>query len=259
MLARAGQACPAGDGSFIVSTELMPIVEIADRNAFGGAPSTYGLSRGMSWRDTSVFIAISVLHVAGIYYFATQMATNHESLWTRLEVSFIPQQKPHDPPPPPPIPELLTDAFNEVPLIDIPAPSVEVAAPQDQGNAIHTDVPVPAPDTEQDAAPPQGDELGFGPLTKPRVLSRPSVRDRYPPASIAYRESGRSVIRICISDQGAVTNVELAETSGFRRLDEAAVDLGWDYVFVPAQREGKPIAVCLPYGITFRVRVGGRR
>jgi len=232
----------------------MPILEIADRNPFGGV-----LARAIPWRDTSVFIAISLLHAAAIYFLATQLSTSHESLWTRLEVSFIPVQKPHDPPPPPPIPELLTDAFNQVPLIDVPAPDIEVAAPQEDGKAIHVDEPEPSPDVMQDAAPPQGDEIGFGPLTKPQVLSRPRVQDRYPPASIAYRESGRSVVKICISEQGTVTNVELAQTSGFHRLDEAAVDLGWDYVFVPALREGKPIAVCLPYGITFRVRIGGRR
>jgi protein TonB len=237
----------------------MPILEIATGDTFGGARTYRSPSRGISWRDTSVFIAISVLHIAGIYYFGTQMATNHESLWTRLEVSFIPEQKPRDPPPPPPIPELLTDAFSEVPLMDLPAPSVEVAPPQEEGTAIHVDMPEPVPNVEQDAAPPQGDELGFGPITKPRVLSRPKVQDRYPPASIAYHESGRSVVKICISEQGVVTNVELAQTSGFQKLDEAAVDLGWDYVFAPAVREGKPIAVCLPYGITFRINIGGLR
>src|SRR6476661_10422944 len=123
--------CLAGDGCLPVSTELMPILEIADRNSFGGVPRTYrASSRAISLSDSIVFIAISLLHVAGIYYFATQMATSHETLWSRLEVSFIPQQKPHEPPPPPPIPELLTDAFNEVPIVDVPAPDVEVAAPQ---------------------------------------------------------------------------------------------------------------------------------
>jgi protein TonB len=238
----------------------MPTLEIAGQNAFGGSPRIHRpLANMISLRDTGIFIAIGLLHFAGVYYLATQMATSRQSLWSRLEVSFIPQQKPHDPPPPPPVPELLTDAFNEVPLLDIPAPDVEVAVPQDEGQAIHIDAPVPSPDVQQDVAPPQGDEVGFGPLTKPRVLSRPKVQDRYPPASIAYRETGRSVVRICISEQGTVTDVALAQTSGFRRLDEAATDLGWDYVFVPAMREGKPIAVCLPYGITFRVNIGGRR
>jgi len=32
-----------------------------------------------------------------------------------------------------------------------------------------------------------------------------------------------------------------------------------DYVFEPAMREGKPVPVCLPYGIEFRVAVGGLR
>jgi protein TonB len=215
-------------------------------------------SRAISARDVSAFLAISLLHAVAIYFLASQAVTDRGALWTSLEVSFIPHQKPKEPPPPPPIPELLTDAFNEIPLQNIPAPDVQVAMPEDEGNAIHLKTPEPPPPAEEDIAPPQGDQ-GFGPLTKPRVLSRPHVQDRYPPASIYNRESGRPVVKICISDQGTVTHVELAQSSGFHRLDEAAVDLGWDYVFAPAQREGKPIAVCLPYGITFRINIGGLR
>jgi protein TonB len=216
------------------------------------------IPRAFSVRDTAVFILIFVLHAAAIYFLGSQMARTGASLWTTLEVSFIPNQKPRDPPPPPPVPELLTDAFNEIPLIEMPAPNVEVAPPKDEGTAIHIDTPEPLPELEKDAAPPQGDQ-GFGPITKPRVLSRPHVQDRYPPASIYNHESGRSVVKICMSEQGIVTNVELAESSGFHRLDEAAVDLGWDYVFAPAMREGRPVAVCLPYGITFRINIGGIR
>jgi periplasmic protein TonB len=235
----------------------MPMLEMTDRDAFGLTPRTqYPAARVVSLRDMAVFVAIGILHAAGIYYFGTQMAASGQSLWSQLEVSFIPRQKPHDPPPPPPLPELLTDAFNEIPLIDIPAPSVDVAEPAEEGKAIHIDTPVPLPEEQTQLAPPQGDE-GFGPLTKPRVLSRPKVQDRYPPASIAYRESGRSVVKVCISEQGTVTNVELVQSSGFHRLDEAAVDLGWDYVFAPAMRESKAVAVCLPYGITFRINIGG--
>jgi periplasmic protein TonB len=235
------------------------MLEMAERSGFGGPYRTHRhRTRAPSLRDTGVFLAISLLHVIGIYYFSSLMPNGREALWTSLEASFIPREKPKDPPPPPPIPTLLTDAFTETPLLDIPAPSVEVAVPEDEGTAIHIEKPEPPADVEQDAAPPQGDE-GFGPITKPRVLSRPRVLDRYPPASVHYRESGHPVIKICISEQGTVTDVQLAQSSGFQRLDEAAVDLGWDYVFAPALREGKPLAVCLPYGITFRINIGGVR
>jgi protein TonB len=213
--------------------------------------------RAISARDVSAFVAIGLLHAMAIYFFASQAVTDRGALWTRLEVTFIPREKPKEPPPPPPLPVLLTDAFNEISLPDVPAPTVQIATPEEEGRAIHVVPPEPPPSPAQDAAP-QGDQ-GFGPISKPRVLSGPHTQDRYPRASIYNHESGRPVIKVCISEQGTVTDVQLAETSGFQRLDRAAVDLGWEYVFAPAMREGKPIAVCLPYGITFRINIGGIR
>ncbi|HEU4652911.1 MAG TPA: energy transducer TonB [Steroidobacteraceae bacterium] len=236
----------------------MPTFEIAEPPNLGAARAFGTFRRTFSLRDTGVFVVISALHVVAIYYLASLMPIGHESLWSSLDVSFIPRQKPVDPPPPPPMPELLDDAFNETPLMEIPAPEVQVDVPQEASRAIHIQAPAPPEEVDPEPAPAEGDQ-GFGPITKPRVVSRPRIRDRYPPASVYYRESGRPVVKICISEEGHVTNVELAQSSGYHRLDEAAVDLGWDYVFAPATREGKPVAVCLPYGVTFRINIGGIR
>jgi TonB family protein len=44
------------------------------------------------------------------------------------------------------------------------------------------------------------------------------------------------------------------ESSGFPRLDQAAVGIGKEARFRPAMREGKPMPFCLPYRITFAIR-----
>jgi TonB family protein len=199
------------------------------------------------------FLATCALHAAAIYYVAAQVVTGREPLWSTLEVSFIPAAKPAEPPLPAPIPVLLTDAFAERQLIDIPPPRAEMAVPQETSYAIHVAPPDPPP--LADLAPQEGQ--GYGPLTKPRVISGPNSQDRYPRASIRAKESGRPVVKICISESGTVDSVEVAQSSGHPRLDLAAVDVGWDYVFAPAMREGKPVPVCLPYGIRFRIAIGG--
>lgn len=206
-------------------------------------------------RHVSVLLATCALHAAGIHYVASQSVASRGPLWSTLEVSFIPAETPTEPPPAPAVPMLLSDAFAEHQLIDIPPPSVELAVLQPVSQAIHAPPPEPLP--QVDPAPQEGQ--GYGPLTRPRVLSGPDSQDRYPRASIRRGESGRTVVKICISTNGSVESVEVAESSGYARLDGAAVDIGWDYVFAPAMREGKPIPVCLPYGIRFRIGINSSR
>jgi periplasmic protein TonB len=211
---------------------------------------------GMSPPHIGVFVATCALHVMAIYYVATQEVTGRGPLWSTLEVSFIPTEKPTEPPPPAPLPVLLTDAFAERQLIDIPPPTVEVAGSQEASQAIHVSPP-PDPPPQPDPAPQDGQ--GYGPLTKPYVISGPHSQDRYPRASIRHKEAGRTVVKICISPTGTADSVEVVQSSGYPRLDRAAVDIGWDYVFAPAMREGKSVSVCLPYGIRFRIAIGGSR
>jgi TonB family protein len=208
---------------------------------------------GMLPPRIGVFLATCALHVMAIYYVATQVVTGRGPLWSTLDVSFIATEKPTKPPPPAPLPVLLADAFAQRQLIDIPPPTVELAVPQEASQAIHVTPPDPPP--QPDPALQAGQ--GYGPLTKPRVISGPDSQDRYPRASIRHKESGRTVVKICIAAVGTVDSVEVAQSSGYPRLDQAAVDIGWDYVFAPAVREGKSVAVCLPYGIRFRIATRG--
>lgn len=214
------------------------------------------LGSGTAPRHMGVFLATCAMHAAAIYWLGSQVITRQSPLWTALEVTFVPTER-KQPPPPTEIPVLPDDAFAERPLIDIPAPDVEIDLPAETTNAIQAP---PPPDPPPQPATLASEGKGFGPLTKPRVISSPKhPQDRYPRASIRARESGRTVVQICISATGAVESVDIAQSSGFRRLDEAALDMALDYGFAPAMREGHPVAVCLPYGIDFRLGVGGRR
>jgi protein TonB len=211
---------------------------------------------GTTPRHMSVFAATCLLHVLGIYLIGTMGARDSGPLWHALEVSFIPVEEPTEPPPPAIIPVVLTDAFAERP-IDIPAPTTDLSTPQEAGDAIHAP---PPEETTVAPDPAVEDGRGYGPLTKPRVIGGPKYpQDRYPRASIRNKESGRPIVKICISDEGKVVSAEVAQSSGYPRLDAAAVDMSLDYVFAPAMREGKAVPVCMAYGIDFRLAVSGSR
>ena len=89
---------------------------------------------------------------------------------------------------------------------------------------------------------------------RPRPIYVPGGWERYPAESIRAHESGRPTITICISAAGAIDSVQLTNSSGFPRLDQAAVGIGKEARFRPAMREGKPVPFCVPYRITFAIR-----
>lgn len=211
---------------------------------------------GRSPRNIGVFVATCAVHAVAIHWLATQAVNNGDSLWRTLEVSFIPTAKPQEPPPPAPVPVMLSDAFLERQLLDIPPPTADLSLEQEPSQAIHA--PPPEPVLQPTSTPEEG--LGYGPLTKPRVISGPRFpEDYYPRSSIRHKESGTTVVKLCISAAGEVESVEVAESSGYTRLDQAAVDMGWGYMFSPAMREGTSVPVCLPYAIKFRLAIGGAR
>ncbi|MFL6617924.1 MAG: hypothetical protein ACJ8MH_04955, partial [Povalibacter sp.] len=124
---------------------------------------------GMAPRHMGVFFATCAIHGAAIYFLATQVVTIHSPLWSALEVSFVSAEKPKEPPPPE-VPVILSDAFAEHPVVEIPEPAVELGLSQQEGSqAIHE--PPPEVPLETETAPEEG--KGYGPLTKPRVISGP--------------------------------------------------------------------------------------
>jgi protein TonB len=216
----------------------------------------YGQRR--SPRNAGVFVATCVLHAVAIYFVAIQKGNGGSNLLTSSQFSFIPVEEPLVPPPPPLVPVVLTDAFAEHDLPDLAPPEVDL---QEQAQDTSHSISAPPPPEPALASPLETtDEAGYGPLTKPRVISSPrNPMDRYPRISIRHKEQGRTVLKLCISITGKVETTEVLKSSGYKRLDEAAADMSLDYVFSPATRDGTPVPVCLPYGINFRLGVAGWR
>ena len=166
-----------------------------------------------------------------------------------------PAPPPAAPPPPPnaPVPKTTATpppAPQPVAIADTtPAPSAPtgVGAPQPPAP--------PAPPAPVQAAPtppaPAAPPAPPAPPPAPPAPVQPPVLDasysanadlfRPPPMSVRLNEHGRVMLRLTIGTNGSVVNASLVKSSGFERLDQAALKGARLTKFRPATRAGVPV------------------
>lgn len=190
-------------------------------------------------------VVVLVLHL--IVFYLVLLKNNVTVIYqpSVMKVDFYPQERPKEElPPPPRIDQDATPIENDqvmLPPIDVDvAPSLPVVQPDYRIDSIVTTSPVISAIRA---------ESGF--TTKPQPISKPHGMESYPVESWKARESGKTMIEICISETGSIQSIKVAKSSGYPRLDQAAIKIGNDYRFKPALLHGKPVAVCMNYGIGF--------
>ncbi len=104
-----------------------------------------------------------------------------------------------------------------------------------------------ADDVRQPDAPPPPKRTGV--ITKqPTPLQ--AVAPDYPPAALQAGKQAKVKVRIHIDDAGLVSKVDVLEPVG-DGFDEAAVAAAMQYVFEPAEIDGKPGAIAVETTINF--------
>lgn len=144
---------------------------------------------------------------------------------------------------PPPAPKLA--AAPELP----PAPAAPVGTPEPQPVPPPVSTPVaaaPAP-----AAPP-------APPAPPRVELPSSSADYlqnpkpvYPAVSKRLGEQGKVVVRVLIGTDGTALDAQVRDSSGYERLDRAALETVRKWRYVPGKRAGVPEAMWFNVPINF--------
>jgi protein TonB len=76
----------------------------------------------------------------------------------------------------------------------------------------------------------------------------------YPPDAALRSEQGAVILLIHVSPEGRPTGVDVEETSGFISLDRAARDAVMSWHFLPAIRDGRPIAFEMAFRIVFHLQ-----
>jgi protein TonB len=200
-------------------------------------------------RDGLVFVGVFLLHLLAIRGIWMGLADSSvRDVQTILQVDVIPADRPEKRPPAlPPVNlqaygaiQVVTPEVN-IPIAEDPPPAIQVTSLQKESTVAPEPVAVPA-------------QPALVPSVMPRPIYVPGGWSRYPAESLRAHETGRPTITICISAAGTIDSVQLTDSSGFPRLDQAAIGIGREARFRPAMREGKPVPFCAPYRITFQMR-----
>lgn len=201
-----------------------------------------------------------------------------------------PEPKPDKPPPPPPKRKLVEVAEpppSELPATPEPTPqpqrrrivglSLESTVSGGSGPSFATGTSRMgrterrAEDPKVAAKPPAGPQQRTAtapqPVYQQRAAARIPTRDavfvkpkRAKPSKPPYPEQlkaqgieGQVLVRVDIAPAGHVTNVTILSGSGHAAFDEAARKAALSETFVPATRDGKPVAFTLSYHYRFRM------
>ena len=189
-----------------------------------------------------------------------------------------PRVAPQTPPAPVPVPAPAPAPVPvPVPVISIaPAPppaappeppEMPLAAEAERGPLAATQAPdsaqvssaSPVPDVTPSQAPNQSEnENRVGETTAQRVLPQVITARRvapiYPATSRRRSEEGDVVLDVLVGADGRVTQITVAGSSDFERLDKAAVAAVQQWRFVPGRVAGEPQAMRLRVPIRFQLR-----
>jgi len=199
----------------------------------------------------AAFALVVVIHVLFVWVLASGLGKKVVEVVlgpveTRL-IEELPDEKDEPPPPPPEI---------ETPPPYVPPPEISIEIPMDTGPStaisnVTSERPVAAP------PPPVAK-----PVERQVVKTPPSTQGRgaritqpeYPPASRRAGEEGTVQLQVFVLESGRAGEVKVAKSSGFPKLDEAAVnEVRRNWRFVPGKEDGKPVSMWHTFAVTFRL------
>jgi protein TonB len=196
------------------------------------------------------FALVVIIHVAFVYVLASGLGKKVvEVVMGPVETKLIEELPEEDEEPPPPPPEI------ETPPPYVPPPEISIDIPVDSSNTtaisnVTSERPVAAP-----PPPPK-------PVEKKVVKVPPSTQGKgaritqpeYPPSSRRAGEEGTVTLAVLVQENGRPGEVKVAKSSGFPKLDEAAVkEVQRNWRFVPGKEDGKPVAMWHTFAVTFRL------
>lgn len=202
-------------------------------------------------KRAAAFALVVLIHVLFVYVLASGLGKKVvEVVLGPVETRLI-EELPEDDEPPPPPPEI------DTPPPYVPPPEISIEIPVDSGPTtaitnVTTERPVAAP------PPPAAPK----PVEKAVVKTPPSTVGRgarisqpeYPPASRRAGEAGTVTLKVFVLDSGRVGEVQVAKSSGFPKLDEAAVkEVQRNWRLVPGKEDGKPVSMWHTFQVTFKL------
>jgi len=178
-----------------------------------------------------------------------------------VEENIAPVAEPPPPPPPPepkiePKPEPAPTPVEPKPAEPVPQPEPE---PQPEPQPVEQ-TPVAEAPAQADA--PQADTPVDAEISEEESLVEPDFRadylrnpaPAYPRIARKLGEEGEVLLKVLVNPQGRPITVELDTSSGFARLDKAAIEAVQRWSFVPARRAGRATEAWVIVPIVFNLR-----
>jgi len=198
-------------------------------------------SKGSVLKRGGPLAAVIGIHVAIIYLLAVSMGVVDAPKFVQpIEAVFIPeateQPEPEMPKIKPDIPQIAEPTAEPPPEIQFD----EVVAPP-------AETPMPASNNAVAATEAVG-------TTAQELKTSTRIEPTYPPASRRASEEGTVRLKVLVDESGRPKDVQIAQTSGFSRLDEAAKQAVRRWKFVAAKNTGgQAVSVWTQVSITFRL------
>lgn len=194
-----------------------------------------------------VFLAIVALHV-GMFWLLNSGLSHQiiDVVLGPIETRMIEEAPNTEEPPPPPPPKIETPP----PFVPPPEVSIDIPAETTNTTAIRTvtsERPVTPPPPVAQPAPVK--------RTAPRSdTRRPLSQPEYPPSSRRAGEAGTVILEVYVLENGRVGEARVKTSSGFPRLDEAAVrEVKRSWRLVPGTENGKPVPMWGQFAVTFKL------
>ena len=194
-------------------------------------------------RNAAIAVSVVLLHVGFIYALYSGLLIRAVELVVPVVVmsQFIEPPSPKVTPPPPVAPAPAKKAIAKAPTVAAPLP-MAINDPTPAVNA-PTGTTTPQPALPAIAAP-----VAAAPVAAPAApaVQLPSSdadylqnpRPPYPAISRRLNEQGKTTVRVLIGTDGLPQRAEISKSSGFSRLDDAAMATVMRWRYVPGKRGG---------------------
>lgn len=198
-------------------------------------------------RRGAVFLAIIGIHLGMIFLLYSGMSRRLvNAVLGPIETRIIEEAPKEENKPPPPPPKL------EAPPPFVPPPDVAIEVPVEApATAIQTITTVAPTKPAPPAAPAPVERVVAAPKSDPR---RPLSQPEYPPSSRRAGEAGTVVLEVYVLENGRVGDARVKESSGYPKLDEAALrEVKRSWRLLPGTENGKPVAMWGQFAVTFKL------
>ena len=187
-------------------------------------------------------LAVIGIHILIIYGLAATMGVVKVPQFAApIEAVFIPEQTESEPEPPVPVkPEI-----DQVIPTEQPMPEIQF----DEPVAPPAETPMPASENAIAATAASG-------AVAQDLKTSNRVEPTYPSSSRRAGEEGTVRLKVLVDEKGRPRDVAVATSSGFARLDQAAMEAVRKWRFEAATDGTNPISAWTHVAITFRLTTG---